>query len=434
MSSPPEPEERRPEEPEQGADAAAPPDADARPRGRPRLRRVLGGVLLLFVVAAVLGWLTSPLWPVRIVEGPLVQLAGEDGVTLVWYLSKPAACELVVRVGDSTRSIPVARGAPRCAVRVEGLEPGRSWPYEIRAGTRVLALDAFQTNRAAGQPWRMIVFGDSGRGKSDQYQLAAAMEQSRPDVLLHTGDLVYPGGERSDYRAKFFEPYAPLLRRVPFWPCLGNHDINKPEFGAAYYSVFELPGNGPADVTAERNYWFDYSNARIAVVDSNLDEATLRERVAPWLSAVFRDYAGDWRFVSLHHPAVSVGKHGPTERVQAALVPVFESAGVDLVFCGHDHIYERTAALRGEQVVEPGEGVVYVVTGAGGAKLYEIAPPDQRPAYVRAVNNTDHSFTVLDIHGRRLELRQLTRASATIDEWVWEKPPRVARPAAPVWP
>jgi hypothetical protein len=70
--------------------------------------------------------------------------------------------------------------------------------------------------------------------------------------------------------------------------------------------------------------------------------------------------------------------------------------------------------------------VVYVVTGAGGAKLYEVAAPEERPAYVRAVNNTDHSFTALDIHGRRLELRQLTRTSATIDEWVWEKPLRTA--------
>lgn len=427
MSLTPESEDVRPDEPAEGQPAESVPDADLRPRRRPPLRRVLAGALLFFVIAAAVGWLTSPLWPVRIVEGPLVQLGSEDGVTLVWYLSKPGACELVVQVGESKRSIAVPRGATRCAARIEGLEAGRSWPYEIRCGARLLAQDAFQTNRRAGEPWRMLVFGDSGRGKSDQYQLAQAMVQTQPDVLLHTGDVVYPGGERSDYRAKFFEPYAPLLRRVPFWPCLGNHDINEPEFGAAYYSVFELPENGPAGVAPERNYWFDYANARVVVVDSNLDETILQERVAPWVGEAFRDYAGDWRFVSLHHPAVSIGKHGPTERVQAVLVPAFEAAGVDIVFCGHDHIYQRTTALRGERPVELGEGVVYVVTGAGGAKLYEVAPPEQRPAYVRAVNNTDHSFTVLDVNGRRLELRQMMRTSGTIDEWVWEKPPRVVQ-------
>ena len=427
MSSAPESDESRPSGRAEDDPGVGVPDASIRSRGGPRLRRVLGRVLLFFIIAAAIGWLTTPLWPVRIVEGPMVQLASEDGVTLVWFLSKPAACELVVRVGDSNRTVAVAREKTRCAVRVDGLSGGRQWPYEIRAGARVLAQDEFQTNRAAGQPWRMIVFGDSGRGKTDQYQLATAMVQERPDVLLHTGDLVYPGGERSDYRAKFFTPYAPLLRRVPFWPCLGNHDVNEPEFGAAYYEVFELPANGPAEVAADRNYWFDYATARVVVLDSTLDVATLIDRVAPWVGDAFRDFGGDWRFVSLHHPAVSVGKHGPTERVQTALVPVFEAAGVDVVFCGHDHIYERTAALRGEQPVELGEGVVYVITGAGGAKLYEVTPPEQRPAYVRAVNNTDHSFTVLDMDGRRLRLRQLTRASETIDEWVWEKPARMAQ-------
>jgi len=43
------------------------------------------------------------------------------------------------------------------------------------------------------------------------------------------------------------------------------------------------------------------------------------------------------------------------------LAPFYAANGVDLVFGGHDHFYERT---------HPIGGVSYVTTGAGGAELY----------------------------------------------------------------
>ena len=103
---------------------------------------------------------------------------------------------------------------------------------------------------------------------------------------LHTGDLVYHRGQRSHYPDRFFAPYRELLAQVNFWPCLGNHDVAKPDLGAPYLDVFELPENGPAGLPAERSYWFDYAAARVAVIDSNVEEAALRDTVAPWLSEV----------------------------------------------------------------------------------------------------------------------------------------------------
>ncbi len=55
--------------------------------------------------------------------------------------------------------------------------------------------------------------------------------------------------------------------------------------------------------------------------------------------------------------------------MQTYLVPIFETYGVDVVFSGHDHDYERTEALRSNGIVEPGEGTVYVTTGGGGGSL-----------------------------------------------------------------
>ena len=206
-----------------------------------------------------------------------------------------------------------------------------------------------------------------------------------------------------------------------FWPCLGNHDIAEPDLGAPYLEVFELPENGPTGSTPERSYWFDYAAARIAVIDINLDEPQLRDVVAPWLTDVMSEPGPRWKFVSLHHPPYTGGAYQPDQRVQNALVPVFEAVGVDIVFAGHDHMYQRTAPIRAGEVVEEGAGVVYVVSGAGGALIYDALPPDQRPAYVIALNDEVHSFTRVNIDGDTLRLRQIAVDGEVIDDWTLRK-------------
>ncbi len=381
-------------------------------------RTVLAGVLAAIVVALGLYAIAPRILPPRIYEGPLVQLTGAEGVTLVWYLTRPTACTLQVNVDGEMRSVPSTALGVRHMARVEGLAPGRDYPYKILAGARSLTTDlSFRTSRNPDEPFAFIVFGDSGRGTRAQYLLAAVMRTTVPaaDFLLQSGDVVYPNGARADYEERFFAPYRHLIAAINIWPSLGNHDLGDDGTAAAYREVFELPDNGPAGVPAEGNYWFDYASARLAVVDSNLDEVTLRDHVAPWLHAVLADPTPRWKFVVLHHPPYTGGKYKPDERIQRTLVPVLEATGVDLVFNGHDHNYQRTWPLRGGQVVEPGQGVVYVITGAGGATLYEARPP--RPAYVAALDDQHWSFTHVSIDEGELRLRQIALDGSVLDEW-----------------
>lgn len=352
----------------------------ARRAARARPRSVLLWVFILVVVCAGLYAVAPWILPVRVIEGPMVQLATEDAVTLVWYTTRPAECTVTVTVDDQERTQAGLATGRRNRVRISGLAPGRAYSYEIgTAGRRLTNRLVFQTNRAADQRFTFIVFGDSGKGSRAQYELAADMIRAEPaaDFVLHTGDLVYHDGARRRYGERFFTPYRHLLARVNFWPCLGNHDIDTDGTAAAYQEVFELPQNGPANMRAEHDYWFDYASCRVAVVDSNVTEDALRERVAPWLREVMADPRPRWSFVAFHHPPYTGGKYGPDQRIQRTLVPVFEEVGVDVVFNGHDHNYQRSHPLRGGQIVAPGEGVVYVVTGAGSAQLYDTRPPDR---------------------------------------------------------
>ncbi|MGD8454157.1 MAG: metallophosphoesterase [Phycisphaerae bacterium] len=402
------------------------------PRRRTSPRAVLLGAVLFIALGSGVYLVAPWVLPVRIVEGPMVQGAGEHGATLIWYTTRPVdsgSCQVDVTVAGEDRTLPAEADGCRQRVRIDGLAPGELCPYEIRLGRRTLAHSTLHTDRPASEPFSFIVFGDSGRGTQAQYLLAArmGMVEYRPDFVLHTGDLVYGAGEREKYGDRFFAPYRALLAEINFWPALGNHDI-KTDGGQPYFDVFELPENGPAGLPAESNYWFDYAAARVVVIDSNLDEVVLRDKVAQWLRDVFAARPEGWRFVSLHHPPYTAGAYKPDVRVQRALVPVFEEAGVDVVFSGHDHMYERTYPLRGGQVVE--RGVVYVVSGAGGAGLYEALPPDKRPAYIAALNNDRYSFTQVRIDGDTLRLRQVDVDGHVLDEWELGKTIPTSAPAS----
>ena len=116
-----------------------------------------------------------------------------------------------------------------------------------------------------------------------------------------------------------------------------------------------------------------------------------------------------WRFVAFHHPGFNSSKSHFDQQYMRLLAPVFEAGKVDLVFNGHVHNYQRTFPLRFVPAGENGapvigkdgnlnklrhvdgrwtldksfnghtdttpEGVIYVVTGAGGQHLYN---PEQQ--------------------------------------------------------
>ena len=407
------------------------------PAGNRRPARVGPRAVLLWACAAILvalGLYAVAPWilPVRIYEGPLLQMATEDGVTLIWYTTRPTECAVLVTVDGKPREERAVADGCRNRIRIAGLAAGTTYPYQIRTGSRPLTADlVFQTNRPRGQRYSFIVFGDSGIGTRSQYLLGAAMTRAQPpaDFLLHTGDIVYPDGARRRYEERFFSPYRPLLARLDFWPCLGNHDVKKgkpakpaPEDGsaAAYEEIFELPQNGPPGLAAGHNYWFDYASCRVAVFDSNLTEAVLGEQVAPWLQSVMADAGPRWKFVVFHHPPYTGARHKPDQRIQKVLVPTFEATGVDVAFSGHDHLYERMHPLRNGETAASGEGVLYIVTGAGGGELYEVKEP--RPAYIAAFDDRDYSFTQVTIDNDKLTLRQIALDGHPIDEFTLHKP------------
>lgn len=203
--------------------------------------------------------------------------------------------------------------------------------------------------------------GDSGTGGSDQAAVASLLGRMKPDLLLITGDVVYPSGGYGSYDPNFYAPYRNLIKTTPIFPVLGNHDVMT-EDGRPYLENFRLPHNNPQDT--ERYYSFDAGNAHFVALDSELyygDEWATPEQQKAWLKKDLASTSKPWKFVYLHRPPYSSSQHGSDLRIRQDLQPVFDRYGVDIVFSGHDHDYERTVPIG---------RVTYVVSGGGGRGLY----------------------------------------------------------------
>ena len=95
------------------------------------------------------------------------------------------------------------------------------------------------------------------------------------------------------------------------------------------------------------------------------------------------DKGVDWIVVCMHQVAISTADkfNGADLGVREEWLPLFDQYGVDLVVCGHEHHYERSHPIRGQQanktltpipvstetdVIDTTKGTVHMVIGGGG--------------------------------------------------------------------
>jgi predicted phosphodiesterase len=319
-------------------------------------------------------------------------VSDEPGVGCVEYGGTP-------QLGRKEVDIRVDR---RHVVTLSCLDPGSTYYYRVIEPGESLEMGSFRT-APVGEDSRFAfaVVGDSGKGGKSQLAVAELLERLEPDLILHTGDVVYPRGEERHYDRSFFVPYRRLIKEVPIFPTLGNHDVERGN-GAAYLKNFHLPHNNPQG--AQRYYSFDWGNAHFVALNSELyheDDSDSPEEQKAWLERDLRETRQPWKFVFLHRGLYSSSNHGGDEEIREDLEPVFVRYKVDMVFSGHDHDYERTVPMK---------GVIYVVTGGGGKDLYR-AHRSKWTAFSKEV----HHAVLVHIDGERLSLEAIEPEGAVVD-------------------
>jgi 3',5'-cyclic AMP phosphodiesterase CpdA len=125
-----------------------------------------------------------------------------------------------------------------------------------------------------------------------------------------------------------------------------------------------------------------------------------------------RQSQDDWKICYFHHPLYSDGKtHGSQVDLRVVLEPLFVKYGVNVVFSGHDHVYER---------LKPQKGITYFVSGAGG----QLRKGDVRRSDMTAAQfDQDCSFMLIEVSGDDLFFQAISRTGATVDSGVVHRRP-----------
>ena len=239
---------------------------------------------------------------------------------------------------------------------------------------------------------RFLVIGDSGTGSREQVELAGLMAACRGKFpftfAIMLGDNMYGSERPQDYAKKFEAPYRALLdAKVEFYATLGNHDDPNQRF----YKPFNLDGN--------RYRTFRKRNARFFVLDSNyMDPEQLQ-----WLEKELQASGSDGKIAYFHHPLYTAATRGPNVELRTELEPLLVKHGVNVVFTGHEHLYER---------VKPQQGIYHFVAG-GSAKLRR--GDLTRSALTEVGFDRDRTFMLVEIAADELFFQTITRTGATID-------------------
>jgi hypothetical protein len=365
-----------------------------------RAKQLLFWGMGIIILCTVAGYLAVELWTnvYQFRRGPYLQSVTPDSVWVVWETSKPSIGQ--IEYGSTPalgQQVKEKQAVLHHQVQLSGLNSYSLYYYSVNGS----AAASFHTAAAAEQTnFRFAVFGDTREGRSVHKALVKRMSDAAPDFVIHTGDMV-EFGDCVICWDDFFRVEAPLLQSAPLYPTLGNHEDDQSPFAGTYYfDIFHLPG-------IERWYAFDYGNARFISLKADgysTDTYFPTQEQLDWLDDQLATNDRPWTFVFFHWGVfTSRGEDFLETGMRARLVPLFEQYGVNAVFMGHNHGYERVEV----------NGITYITAAGGGAPLYNLSsiePGSQATAHA-------FHFVLLEMDGDRLTGQVIGENGTLIDQF-----------------
>ena len=341
--------------------------------------------------------------------------------------------------------------------QLSGLQPNTNYCYRVaQAGVDMLgAAPVFTSALGSGatDPFSFAVIGDWGAGTTDEANVLSRIAAAKPAFIVTVGDNVYNSGTQTEYGdlrgGNAFGPqYWPQVgRTIPAFPATGNHGFSGsvPYFqnwpqdatiaacaqsGCRYQrDTYCCTGTLGTTTKTYPSSWyaFDWGGTRFYILDGAWSDSTgayLGDRQAhfngpvagcaicgaelTWLTNDLASHPAAHRFAFWHYPlyadSSSQGSDwfldGPDN-----LEGVLASYGVNIVFNGHAHFYERNYP----QIA--GNPMLSYVTGGGGDPLGGVSGHSSFDAYAKAI----YHYLRVTVAGASVTVTPTDENGATFD-------------------
>jgi predicted phosphodiesterase len=350
-----------------------------------------------------------------------------DTAALLWQPPGPStACIEYWRVGAEKSEGSPATCMPKGEVQrmvLSGLRPDTPYAYRVysieeetddegaskekASGKDKGKVYEFRTGSGLGEARTFAVMGDSHGNQEVLHELLTQTIEETPslDFLLHVGDAVDDGSVAGSWHTDFIDPARKFLAAVPVQVAMGNHE-------KGVLPPFQLASVDGADRPAVDS--FASGNVFVVLVNTNQDFSPVSQQYQQLEQRLSSPEAraAVWRFVAFHHPPFAAGwgfcnGYDGDADVRESLVPLLTRHGVDVVFNGHVHGYERGTW----------EGVTYITTGGGGGALDHACTP--WPHIV--VSSYVHHILSVDVKGSNMVVTARALDGAVIDKFELNK-------------
>ena len=371
-------------------------------------------------------------------RGPFIQSPTETSVKVVWRT--PVATDAVVEYGTtpalgSTVTDPTLQTDH--VITITGLSAGTEYYYRIKSAEggkqAVSPIYTFKTLTNSGD-LSFLVLGDSGAGRQSQYEVAQVMKDVDADLAVHVGDVIYPNFTYGRADLKCLSIYGEHMRERPYYFALGNHDMVQYSSGGVcvidespFLNTFHLPTNSTTGT--EHYYSFDQGDAHFIVLSSDLrlHSYKMGSDQYDWLEADLQSTSKPWKFIFLHHPPYTSTAHrfddneffGATncswagngtqdrEEIQASVGALAGQYGVQVMFYGHDHSFEK---------FNPVSGVHSILSGGGGIGLRDMNVNNADKDEASSQYHKKHHCVKVTIEGDHLELQAIDKNGVVFDK------------------
>ncbi len=457
----------------------------------------------LFLLLLSMAGLLAAAQP-TVTVGPYLQSPTPTGIKIKWR--SDVATTSKVMYGTTPNSLTMstieATTTTWHTVELTGLAPYTRYYYAIYNDSTFAeggdSVHTFRTFPTAGSDVHVRAWGigDFGKGNDKQVRVRQAYEEFdsvETNLWLWMGDNVYDDGLESEYLAKVFDSvwgYRDMMKSLPFEPCPGNHDYNTISpvqnptppltHTGPYFDLVDVYQNAEAGGVAtghELFYSYDYGNVHFISLNSELgslfnaaDDWTgiylfgsfSGSPMTQWLHADLTANTKPWVVVYFHQPPYTDGSHDASsfwevhmQAMRENFAEIWEQYGVDLVVCGHSHVYERSYLVKGaygsasnitpanilqgtsgvdsigeayvKYTLGPNgnQGTVYVVQGNSGS--VDAAPSFQHPYMIAEYGcDTCAGSFILDVDSNRLDGRHIDMTGEVRDHFTIVKVNAVA--------